>query len=124
MAGWDKPKFVSIRTFGDKRGNLSVVESYLDLPPDFEIKRVFWIYDTPFRMMRAGHSHKKAKQLLVALHGSCNVFASLYDNLHFYLEDPGEGLYVPPGYRIVLSGFDHCVLLVLSSELYDPEDYG
>ena len=79
---------------GDNRGMLISLEEYNDIP--FEIKRVYYMYDTKEGVHRGFHAHKFLKQILICIHGSCKV---LLDNGKekkiISLEKPYEGLYVP-----------------------------
>ena len=60
---------------GDERGQLIALEEYSDIP--FEIKRVYYMYDTKPGVRRGYHAHKNLEQILVCVHGSCDV---LLDN--------------------------------------------
>ena len=56
----------------DKRGNLSIVEEFKNIP--FKIERVYWIYDVPGGEVRGGHAYKKSEEFIIALSGSFDVF--------------------------------------------------
>lgn len=60
---------------GDDRGMLVALEEYKDIP--FEIKRVYYMYDTKKNVHRGFHAHKSLEQILICIHGSCKV---LLDN--------------------------------------------
>lgn len=47
----------------DKRGNLSIVEEFKNVP--FKIERVYWIYDVPGGEVRGGHAYKRVRNLLL-----------------------------------------------------------
>ncbi len=104
-------------------GSLTVVENLPGCP--FEIKRVFYIYDVPGDSERGGHSHHEAHALIIAVSGSFDV---TIDDGHrqqvFTLNRPYRGLYVEAGVWSSLDNFSSgSVCLVLTSELYDPDDY-
>ena len=61
---------IELPTFGDDRGNLTVVEKVLP----FEIKRFYYIYDVSSQ--RGGHRHKKTIQALISLGGSCEIYVN------------------------------------------------
>lgn len=108
---------------GDDRGMLVSLEEYKDIP--FEIKRVYYMYDTKPNVHRGFHAHKSLKQILICIHGSCKI---LLDNgteqKTVSLEKPYEGLYVANDiWREVYDFSEDAVLLVLASELYREEDY-
>lgn len=108
---------------GDERGQLVALEEHIDIP--FEVKRVYFMYDTAKGVRRGFHAHKSLEQILVCIHGSCKV---LLDNgrekKEVPLERPYEGLYVGPGFWREMYDFSpDAVLLVLASELYDEADY-
>ena len=108
---------------GDERGMLVALEEYKDIP--FEIKRVYYMYDTLAEVHRGFHAHKNLQQILICIHGSCDV---LLDNGNekkiVSLERPYEGLYVPSDiWREMYHFSSDAVLMVLASDYYKPEDY-
>ena len=108
---------------GDERGSLVELEEYSDIP--FEIKRVYYMYDTKKGVHRGFHAHKKLEQILICIHGTCDV---LLDNGKqkkiVSLEKPYEGLYVPNNmWREMYNFSKDAVLMVLASEPYIEEDY-
>lgn len=108
---------------GDERGQLVALEEGIDIP--FEIKRVYYMYDTGINVRRGYHAHRSLEQILVCVHGSCKV---LLDNgtekKVVPLERPYEGLYVSSGmWREMYDFSEDAVLLVFASELYDEADY-
>ena len=107
----------------DRKGNLSVVESYKDVP--FCVKRVYYLYDIPGGENRGGHAHKALYQLVVAVSGSFSVtLDDGNDKKAFVLNRPYQGLFVVPGIWRTLDDFSSgSVCLVLASEIYDESDY-
>lgn len=104
-------------------GSLTVVENDGSIP--FEVKRVFYLYDVPGDSERGGHSHYKAKELIVALSGSFDI--TLTDGRLtrvFTLNRPYQALYIEAGIWRSLNNFSSgSVSLVLTSENYDEADY-
>lgn len=104
-------------------GNLSVVENMKNLP--FEIKRVFYIYDIPGGEDRGAHAHKECHQLLIAASGSFEI--EMDDGINkrtVSLNRPYFGLHIPPGIWAAEKSFSSgAIALVLTSHLYDEEDY-
>ena len=60
---------------GDDRRQLISLEEYNNIP--FEIKRVYYMYDTIEGVVRGHHAHKSLEQILVCVHGTCKI---LMDN--------------------------------------------
>ena len=108
---------------GDSRGQLIALEEMKDIP--FQIKRVYYMYDTGEGVVRGHHAHKSLQQILICIHGSCKI--SLDNGTEkkvIPLEKPYEGLYVSNTmWREMFDFSPDAVLLVLASELYDESDY-
>ena len=108
---------------GDDRGQLVALEEFKDIP--FEIKRVYYMYDTGKGVRRGFHAHKSLEQILICIHGSCKI---LLDNGEekkvVFLEKPYEGLYVSNNiWREMYDFSDDAVLMVLASDYYNESDY-
>lgn len=116
-------KILKLPRFTDPRGNLSVIESNIDIP--FPIKRVFFTYDVPAGESRAEHANMSLIQVIVAVSGSFTV--KLDDGREkktFLLNKPYEGLMVGPGIWRSLEDFSSgAVALVICSDHYDEDDY-
>lgn len=56
---------------GDDRGMLVALEVGKEIP--FEVKRVYYMYDTLPGVRRGFHAHKCLEQILVCIHGSCKI---------------------------------------------------
>jgi len=113
-----------IKELGDERGLLAVLEGQTPTVP-FEIKRVFYIYGTKQGVHRGFHAHYKTRQVLISVSGSCKVDL---DNLRrkdtVLLDHPSKLLLLEPNDWHEMYDFSpDCVLLVLASHYYDPEDY-
>lgn len=108
---------------GDERGQLVALEEFKDIP--FEIKRVYYMYDTGEGVRRGYHAHKSLEQILICIHGSCKI---LLDNGNekkiVSLEKPYEGLYINNDiWREMYDFSEDAVLMVLASDYYKEEDY-
>ena len=108
---------------GDDRGQFVALEEFKDIP--FEIKRVYYMYDTGEGVHRGFHAHRSLEQILICIHGSCKV---LLDNgtekKVISLEKPYEGLYIANDmWREMYDFSSDAVLLVLASDFYKEEDY-
>ena len=104
-------------------GNITVVENGKVI--DFDIKRVFYIYDIPGGVTRGAHAHKTLRELIVATTGSFEV--RVFDGERekvFLLNHPSKALYLPCGVWEELRNFSSgSVALVLASTPHMPEDY-
>lgn len=116
-------KIIDIPKIEDRRGNLSVVEEFKNVP--FHIARTYWLYDVPAGASRGGHAHKRLKQLLIALSGSFTVtLDDGREKRHIQLNRPYQGLLIETGIWRTIDDFSSgAVCLVLASELYDASDY-
>lgn len=116
-------KIIDIPKIEDRRGNLSVVEEFKNVP--FHIARAYWLYDVPAGAMRGGHAHKRLKQLLIALSGSFTVtLDDGHEKRKILLNHPYQGLLIETGIWRTIDDFSSgAVCLVLASELYDESDY-
>ncbi|HUO76845.1 MAG TPA: FdtA/QdtA family cupin domain-containing protein [Thermodesulfovibrionales bacterium] len=111
---------IELRTITDDRGSLTVIEKLLP----FEIKRVFYVYNVPGEGLRAGHRHRKELSALVSLNGTCVVKVLGFSEQHFVLDRPDLCLVLLPGdWHEIMDFSEGAILLVLSSEYYDPTDY-
>ena len=92
---------------------------------EFEIKRVYWVYDVPGGECRGGHAHKECKEFIIAVSGSFHVTLDDGNNKNTYLlNHPYQGLFVETGIWRTLDDFSSgAVCLVLASDLYDEGDY-
>lgn len=111
---------LNLKTFTDKRGNLTVVEKVIP----FDIKRIFYIYGVD-DSVRGGHRHIKTIQAAFCLKGSCVI--SNDDNEKqedFVLDSPDKCLILEPkDWHQMHSFTEDTILMVLASEYFEPEDY-
>ena len=108
---------------GDDRGQLVAIEEMKDIP--FEVKRVYYIYDTLEGVRRGFHAHQNLEQILVCVHGSCKILLDDgKEKEEVLLDKPYEGLYIANNiWREMFDFSPGAVLLVLASSLYDESDY-
>lgn len=107
----------------DLRGLLSFGEAQRHVP--FDIKRYFIVYGVDSKEVRGQHAHKRQSQFLICVHGSCRLMVDDGVNREEYLLDkPTIGVLVPPMvWGVQYHYTPDAVLLVLTSDYYDPEDY-
>ena len=108
---------------GDERGQLIALEEFNHVP--FDIKRVYYIYDTLPGVRRGFHAHRNLQQILICVHGSCMIHLDNgYETEEVLLNDPQKGLYIAYDmWREMYDFSEDAVLLVLASETYDEADY-
>lgn len=108
---------------GDERGQLVALEEFKDIP--FQIKRVYYMYDTIKDMHRGCHAHKNLEQILVCVCGTCKILLDDgTDKKVVILDKPYEGLYLSGDtWREMYDFSENCVLMVLASDYYCESDY-
>jgi len=116
-------KLLDFKTLGDERGSLIALEENYNAP--FEIKRVYYIFDTKKGVRRGYHAHRDLKQIAIAVKGSCKF---LIDNGNkkedILLDNPNKGLLIEGLiWREMYDFSEDCVLMVIASEHYDEKDY-
>jgi len=110
---------------GDERGQLIALENMTEQVP-FEIKRVYYIFDTTPGTVRGNHAHKNLKQVLICVSGACTIECELPDGskVQHRLDWPDRGLLIEGlVWREMKEFSKDAVLLVLASEHYDESDY-
>ena len=116
-------KLYSFPPHGDDRGQLVAIEELQDLP--FDIKRVYYIYDTLPGVRRGLHAHKNLQQILICVAGSCKIHLDDgTDTAEVTLDNPNKGLYISNDmWREMYDFTPGAVLLVLASQHYNEADY-
>ena len=117
-------KMLQFRKLGDERGRLVVVEGGQDIP--FEIKRVFYIYGSDPDVVRGKHANRRSEFILINVAGSSKVrvIDRSGNEMVISLNHPHTGVYLPAMVWKDMYDFSpDSVLLVLSSEHYDPNEY-
>lgn len=116
-------EFLNFQKLFDNRGKLIVIEEINNVP--FDIKRIYYMFDTCKDVKRGFHAHKKLKQIAIAIKGECKI---LLDDgtskLTIRLNDPTKGLVLEP--LIWHEMFDYsadCILMVIANDVYDESDY-
>lgn len=111
---------INLKTFTDKRGNLTVIEKVFP----FDIKRVFYIYGVD-DSIRGGHRHHKTIQAAICIKGSCVI--SNDDNItkeDFILDNPSSCLIIEPKDWHQMHHFTpDAILMVFASEYFEEKDY-
>jgi dTDP-4-dehydrorhamnose 3,5-epimerase-like enzyme len=116
-------KFIDFQTLGDDRGSLVAIEQGKLIP--FEIKRIYYLYDTAEGVSRGFHAHRDLKQVAICVSGKCRM---VLDNgtvrEDVWLDSPTKGLLIESMVWREMHDFSpDCVLLVIASKPYDESDY-
>ncbi|MBK2000462.1 WxcM-like domain-containing protein [Campylobacter sp. RM10532] len=116
-------KILNFQNRKDDRGSLIVLENLKEVP--FEIKRVYYIFDTDPKFPRGAHAHKNLEQILIMMCGSCDI---VLDNgkkkKKICLNRPDVGLYIGKNIWREMKNFSYgAKLLVLASDFYDEKEY-
>jgi len=116
-------RLIEFKTNGDERGGLIALEENYNVP--FDVRRVYYIFDTKEGVRRGYHAHKHLKQLAVCVSGSCKF---LIDDGHtrkeYLLDSPDKGILIEGVlWREMFDFTPGTVLLVLADDYYDPECY-
>lgn len=116
-------KLIDMDIHGDNRGKLISLESNKNIP--FDIKRVYYIYDTIPEESRGFHAHKTLEQLIVAIDGACQfVLDDGKTREKVWLNSPNKALYIGKNMWREMKHFSYgCKLMVLASEYYDEKEY-
>ncbi len=116
-------RILNFNKIGNRDGFLIPLEGCDNIP--FNIKRVYYIFDTKKNVERGFHAHKDLKQLCIAVKGSCTFIID--DGLkkeEIILDNPSQGLYIESLIWREMKDFSSdCVLVVLASEHYNESDY-
>ncbi|WP_455425043.1 FdtA/QdtA family cupin domain-containing protein [Dryocola sp. LX212] len=116
-------KLIPLQAHGDERGSLIALEEEHNIP--FEIKRVYYMFNTKEGVRRGFHAHKKLKQVAIAVRGSCRfVLDDGVERVELLLDNPAQGLLIDSCiWREMYDFSEDCVLMVLADCLYDEADY-
>ena len=114
---------INFKIYGDERGSLIAIEQGHNAP--FEIKRVYYLFDTKEGVERGFHAHINLKQIAIAVKGSCTfVLDNGTKREEIQLNNPNQGLFIEDLIWREMKDFSSdCVLIVFASEHYDESDY-
>jgi dTDP-4-dehydrorhamnose 3,5-epimerase-like enzyme len=114
------PKIFTLPVHSSTKGDLTVFENILP----GSLKRIYYITNADGET-RGGHRHVRAWQALICLQGSCDIYVETIDKKSvFNLDEPYKVLVLEPqDWHILENLSDNAIILVVSNENYDPEDY-
>jgi hypothetical protein len=116
-------QILTLPVHSDARGSLVALEASTGVP--FEIKRAFYIFDTPEGASRGGHAHRNFEELLVCVAGSCAVtIQDGRERAEIHLDSPAKALVIGPMIWTELRDFTPgAVLLALASVPHGESEY-
>ena len=119
----EKCPILNFADLGDERGKLVVIEGAQAIP--FDIKRVFYIYDSDSSVVRGQHANRDSEFVLINVAGKSKVrITDGTEEFVVELNKPMMGVYIPK--MIWKDMFDFSpdsILLVLASTHYDGSEY-
>ncbi len=119
----NKPRIIELSKIGNEDiGYISVLENSAKA---FDIKRVYYTYQTPDNIQRGGHAHKNLEQIIIAVNGNLEIKISTGESYRetFHLSNPNQCLYIPSGFWRDIVFKNNAILLCLASEEYNEDDY-
>lgn len=119
----EKCPILHFADFGDERGKLVVIEGESSIP--FEIKRVFYIYESDATVVRGQHANRESEFVLVNVAGKSKVrITDGKEEFVVELDKPMMGIYIPRMIWKDMYDFSlDSVLLCLASTHYVDNEY-
>ena len=119
----EKCPMILFADLGDERGKLVVIEGGQGIP--FDIKRVFYIYESDSSVVRGQHANRESEFVLINVAGQSKVrITDGAEELIVELNKPMMGVYIPKMIWKDMYDFSKdSVLLVLASTHYDGKEY-
>lgn len=116
-------KLINFDIKGDYNGKLIALEGNRNIP--FDIKRVYYIYDTLSDVIRGKHAHRSLEQVIICISGSCDfMLDNGYEKAEINLSNPSQGLYIKHNIWREFTNFSKdCVVIVLANQQYNESDY-
>ncbi|EPR7136222.1 TPA: WxcM-like domain-containing protein [Vibrio vulnificus] len=116
-------QLISFKKMGDERGSLISLEQNRNIP--FDIKRIYYIFDTQNGLSRGFHAHYDLEQVVICMKGSVTFLID--DGVikeEVTLSSPDVGLHIKGlKWREMHNFSEDCILMIVASELYDEDDY-
>ena len=90
----EKCPMLQFADLGDERGKLVVIEGGQGIP--FDIKRVFYIYESDSSVVRGQHANRESEFVLINVAGQSKVrITDGAEELIVELNKPMMGVYIP-----------------------------
>ncbi|CDZ78806.1 TDP-4-oxo-6-deoxy-alpha-D-glucose-3, 4-oxoisomerase [Legionella massiliensis] len=118
-----KVEQVELQVMGDSRGSLIPVEMGTNIP--FELKRVYYIFNTKDGVSRGFHAHRESQRLVVCVSGKCRmVLDDGKTRQELWMDSAEKGVLVSNLIWLELHEFSpDCVFIVFASDYYRESDY-
>ena len=122
MQPLDRNRLSVLGSIVDDRGQLVVIEAHHHV--SFAIERVYCIIGKTDQA-RGFHAHRKLRQMLVCLSGSCRVKVDNgFEQAEWLLDKPEQGLSIGPmEWREMHDFSEGAVLMCLADAHHDEADY-
>ncbi len=119
----EKCPIIHFDDLGDERGKLVVIEGGRTIP--FEVKRVFYIYDSDDTVIRGQHANRESEFVLINVAGKSKVrITDGEEEFVVELDRPMTGVYIPKMiWKDMYDFSEDSILLVLASTHYDGTEY-
>lgn len=119
----EKCPIIHFGDLGDERGKLVVIEGGEAIP--FEIRRVFYIYDSDDTVVRGQHANRISEFVLINVAGKSKVrITDGEEEIIVELDRPMVGVYIPQMIWKDMYDFSKdSILLVLASTHYVETEY-
>ena len=119
----EKCPILLFNDLGDERGKLVVIEGGQSIP--FEVKRVFYIYDSDDTVIRGQHANRESEFVLINVAGNSKVrITDGEEEFVVELSRPMMGVYIPKMiWKDMYDFSEDSILLVLASTHYDDAEY-
>lgn len=119
----EKCPVLQFADLGDERGKLVVIEGGKAIP--FDIKRVFYIYESDPTVIRGQHANIESEFVLINVAGKSKVrITDGTEEFIVELNKPMMGVYIPKMiWKDMYDFSSDSVLLVLASTHYDSKEY-
>lgn len=116
-------EYIPLQVHGDERGSLIAIEETKNIP--FNIKRIYYMFNTQQGIHRGFHAHKELIQVAIPVKGSCKfLLDDGVEKVNIVLDDPALGLLIEPMiWHEMYEYSEDCVLMVIASDSYDECDY-
>lgn len=123
MSLQEKCPILHFADLGDERGKLVVIEGGQAIP--FDIKRVFYIYDSDATVVRGQHANRQSEFVLINVAGHSKVrLTNGKEEFIVSLDKPMMGVFIPKMiWKDMYDFSSDSVLLVLASTHYDANEY-